>query len=138
MDGVPIKAKSKADRNVTKWILEDSRDYTIYQAAHVNHPSAVWCRQSVKNYEWLVEHFFGLLSEYKYRYGKTHKCQTIAFDLQSPPLNVKNWDWTPIPSCMDEQYVISKDAVQNYRNYYNFGKRHIHKWSNREKPEWII
>jgi hypothetical protein len=138
MDGIPELAKTKTGRQTQKWRLADSRDYTIYQAAHVNHPSAVWCRQSVSNYQWLVDHFFGLIEEYKFRYNKNHKSEQLAFVLQSPPLNVKKWDWTPMPSCMDTQYIISKNPIDNYRNYYNIGKRHIHKWTSRNQPEWII
>jgi hypothetical protein len=41
------------------------------------------------------------------------------------------------PSCMDDKYIISKDAVINYRTYYKIGKAHLHKWKNREAPPWI-
>lgn len=120
------------------WILPDARESVMYQATHINHPSAIWCRQSVENYLWLVEHFFGLMNEYMHRYKRVHKCNgEISYMLQSPPKNLKDWDWTPMPSCMAEEYIISEDPLTNYRNYYREGKKNLHKWTNRIQPEWL-
>jgi hypothetical protein len=58
--------------------------------------------------------------------------------LQSPPHKLKEWDWTTMPSCMDEIYRISDSPIDNYRNYYNVGKAKLHKWTKRTPPEWII
>lgn len=120
-------------------VLGDERDSVLYKATHINHPSAVWVRQSVQNYQWLVDHFFALMAEYTHRYGKEHKCfGYISFLLNSPPHNLKEWDWTPMPSCMDAEYIISDDPIVNYRNYYKFGKTKLHNWKNRQPPEWIL
>ena len=125
-------------RNVKQWTLDDERDSVIYQATHINHPSAVWVRQSVENYNWLVDHFFALMDEYTYRYGKKHKCSgDISYMLQSPPHNLKNYEWTSMPSCMDDKYIISDNPVINYRNYYRLGKISLHKWTKRDQPEWL-
>jgi hypothetical protein len=125
-------------RMKTEYVLNDARDNVLYQATHINHPSAVWCRESVENYNWLVEHFFALMSEYTHRYSKVHKCQgDLSYMLQSPPNNLKKYDMTPMPSCMDDKYIVSNDPVVNYRNYYKLGKVSIHNWKNRNPPEWI-
>lgn len=137
LDGVETKQVTDAGRSVKRYALNDSRHQVMYAATHQNHPSAVWCRSSIQNYEWLVEHFFSLCDEYKYRYEKTHKCFEMGFMLQSPPLNLKNYDWTKMPSCMDSQYIISDDPIINYRNYYRIGKKSMHSWKNRQPPEWI-
>jgi hypothetical protein len=138
LDGREVEGKSKTGRKVRRWILDDSRDEVIYTATHINHPSAVWCRESVENYNWLVDHFFALMQEYTHRYEKTHKCfGDLSYMLQSPPNNLKEWDWTPMPSAMADEYKISDDPLTNYRNYYKIGKSNMHKWTNREKPEWI-
>jgi len=138
IDGEEYIGKSKTGRNAKRWRLNDSREQIIYSATHINHPSAVWCRQSVENYAWLVEHFYALMTEYTHRYGKNHKCMgELSYMLQSPPFKLKEWDWTEPPSAMDDQYKISTDVVTNYRNYYKNGKAHIHKWTNRQPPEWI-
>ncbi len=138
LDGNEVEGKTKTGRKARRWVLSDAREDVLYQATHINHPSAIWCRQSVKNYDWLVDHFFGLMSEYTHRYKKIHACYgDLSFMLQSPPHNLKEWDWTPMPSAMDEQYIISKDSLTNYRNYYKLGKVKFHQWTNRQPPEWI-
>ncbi len=137
LDGVEYAGKSKAGRSVKRYRLDDEREDRVYAATHVNHPSAVWTRQSVENYNWLVEHMYGLIAEYEHRYNKQHKCKQIAYYLQSPPHNLREYNMTKMPCAMDDKYVISDDPVVNYRNYYNVGKRHLHNWTNREQPEWI-
>ena len=119
------------------WVLPDARESVLYKATHANHPSAVWCRTSVENYTWLSDHLYALLDEYTYRYGKRHKCSELAYVLQSPPKNLEAWDWTPMPSCMAEEFIVDKDPIMNYKNYYKVGKANLHKWTKREKPEWI-
>lgn len=119
--------------------LNDSREKVLYKETHINHPSAVWCRQSVENYLWLVEHFFALMNEYMHRYKKIHKCNgEISYMLQSPPKNLENYDWTQMPSCMPDEYKISHDPIVNYRNYYKIGKKHLHRYTNRNPPDWIV
>lgn len=137
LDGVQVTGKSKTGRNVKRWVLHDSRDDIIYTATHVNHPSAIWTREAVENYWWLAEHFAGLLDEYTYRYNKVHACYKLLMPLQSPPHNLKDFDMTPMPSAMAEEYRISNDPLTNYRNYYIKGKASMHKWTNRQPPEWI-
>ena len=138
LDGVEIEGKSKTGRKARRWTLPDARESVMYAATHINHPSAVWCRTSVQNYDWLVDHMYALMREYTNRYGKRHKCQgDLSYMLQSPPHNLKDWDWTEMPSCMAEEYIISKEPLTNYRNYYRIGKLNLHKWTNRQPPEWI-
>lgn len=137
LDGTVYSDASKSGRKVSRYRLDDGRDSVIYQATHVNHPSAIWCRQSVENYLWLVEHMYALLDEYTYRYGKKHKCYEIAIHLQSPPFNLKEYDMTPMPCAMDKEYIVSTEPVDNYRNYYKAGKASLHKWTKRDAPEWI-
>ena len=137
LDGTEsIDTSSGRKKKVYK--LPDDRDDVLYSATHANHPSAVWARQSVENYNWLVDHLFALSEEYTYRYGKTHLTITkLGVPIASPPLNLKDWDMTPMPSCMDEQYKIGEDPIANYRNYYKYGKASMHSWKKREAPEWI-
>lgn len=110
----------------------------MYLATHANHPSAIWIRERVENYLWLVDHFFALMDEYTFRYEKVHATKKLGYCLQSPPFNLKEYDFTPPPSAMDSKYIISNDPVINYRNYYINGKSHLHKWTKREQPEWMV
>jgi len=139
LDGRMVAAKSKTGRNVKRFVLDDARDSVLYTATHVNHPSAVWTRKSIENYNWLYEHFYALGCEYTYRYEKTHKCFTgeMNYMLQSPPLNLRDYDMTKMPSAMDDEYKISDDPITNYRNYYKHGKKHLHAYTKRGLPPWL-
>jgi len=126
------------NRKIKRWALNDARENHMYSATHVNHPSAKWVRESNNNYTWLFCHFHGLLNEYTYRYGKIHKCSSMMEWLSSPPKNIPIGPKTQPPCAMDKIFIISEDAVENYRNYYMAGKSHIHKWTNRKIPDWAI
>lgn len=119
-----------------KFKLPDAREDTFYKATHRNHPSAVWARTSIENYNWLVDHFEALLKEYTYRYDKRHASGRLLYDIQSPPKNLTAWDFTTPPSCMPDEYKIG-DLVANYREYYRKAKTHLHQWKVREPPQWL-
>lgn len=120
------------------WVLDDDRNDILYNATHINHPSAVWARTSVENYCWLADHLLALGDEYTYRYGKRHlSIEKLGYILQSPPYNLRDYEMTKMPSCMDAEYIISDDPITNYKNYYKYGKSELHSWKNRTKPEWI-
>lgn len=120
-----------------KFRLNDAREEILYRCTHRNHPSAVWARTSVENYNWLVDHLDGLLHEYTHRYNKRHKTQRLLHTLSSPPLNLKAWDWTTPPSCMPDHYVTG-DYVSNYRKYYQTDKAYLRAYKNRQEPEWLM
>ena len=121
------------------YALADSRNETIYSATHINHPSAIWARETSGNYNWLYRHLLALLEEYTYRYGKKHKVETtgMSFVLGILPGKIKVSNCTVMPSCMDEKYKVSVDPILNYRNYYREGKSHLHSWKKRVAPSWI-
>lgn len=142
LDGVEsIKISNNRKRKV--WELPDSRDSKLYKATHINHPSAVWVRQSKYNYEWLADLLIELCKEYTYRYGKRHKVEQtgLAQILQSAPLNsplmTKFSEPTP---AMPEECIVPGDSIASYRKYYNTKKRHIANWqgkiNSRDIPEW--
>lgn len=139
IDGTEYQGSTATGRKARRWKLDDDREISFYSATHINHPSAVWCRQSLENYNWLVDHLYGLIEEYRYRYGKVHKIaqDDLAYKLQSPPYKLENWDFTQPPPAMDKQYIVSDNPVDNYRNYYKKGKVHLHRWTKRSPPPWL-
>lgn len=137
LDGTEYIDKSKTGRNVKRWRLPDDRESVLYSATHINHPSAVWCRTTNNNYNWLYSHFLGLLSEYSYRYGKIHKCQSMVPWLMMSPQNITVGYLTPVTPAMPDEYKVPNDSVASYRNYYRGAKQRMHKWTKREVPEWI-
>jgi hypothetical protein len=127
---------ASSGRKIKRWRLEDtSLEAHLYKATHINHPSAVWVRQSNNNYNWLVCLFQSLLSEYTHRYGKIHSCDRLVYWVRKPPVNIPvGYKTQPTPAMPDEYKV--PDSVQSYRNYYLGAKNNMAKWKNRPIPEW--
>ncbi len=67
-------------RRIKRWKLNNSfaGDSLLYKATHINHPSAIWARESKANYQWLAYLLVELCKEYTHRYGKVHKCEEIG------------------------------------------------------------
>lgn len=132
------------DKHVVKMILEHTQllcsahhmtgGTAPYKLTHKNHPCAIWTRESLSNYFWLLEMTMELGKEYTYRYGKVHKSIQICIDL--PYIKLPDIGLTPFKLCMDDEYKIGNDVVASYRNYYIKAKNHIATWKSREVPEW--
>jgi hypothetical protein len=143
LDGSEVVVKSKTNRNVKRWVLDDEREGILYSATHNNHPSAIWCRQSKANYLWLVELTVALCKEYTYRYGKVHKCEQIGLVelLKTPPNNISDKPFTQVTTAMPDECKIPGDSIASYRNYYINNKVHLASWkgkvNSRNQPEWF-
>jgi hypothetical protein len=141
LDGQKLIGQNEVGRKTTKWIHpHELRDATLYGATHINHPSAVWVRQSSMNYMWAYELMLWLNFEFVNRYQKTDDHLTIRKLknlLSLPPaalVDIDNQKFTPPPKCMPEQYHY-ECAVQSYRNYYINGKADICVWKTGNIPE---
>lgn len=107
----------------------------LYQSTHVNHPCAIWVRQSNENYMWLYEHFKALCEEYTRRYKKIHATDLkLSLTLQHLPEDIPYKDFTEPPLAMLDIYKAS-DAVQSYRNYYEGEK--LDKGNTEEKERYF-
>ncbi len=139
LDGEKQPALTKTGRKTSRWVLSDERDSQLYVATHLNHPSAIWTRYNSANYTWLYEHFLALGREYTHRYGKVHLTLSKMKDVLAvlPQNIVRSNAMSLMPSCMDKQYIISDCPVTNYRNYYEYGKADLHRWSKRLPPHWL-
>lgn len=125
-------------RNIKRWKLSDSAlDQVIYQATHINHPSAIWVRQSSANYTWLQKLTISLLVEYEYRYEREHKCKPIAEILSSVPKNIPIGEFAQVTCAMPDEYKVVGDSIESYRNYYRGAKARMASWKKRDVPEWF-
>jgi Pyrimidine dimer DNA glycosylase len=138
LDGVQYKFLSKSGRSSTAWKLGDHREEKLYKATHINHPSAIWARESTENYKWLQSLLVAVCEEYTYRYGKRHSCESsgLVSLLQTIPNNIPHRELTPVRLAMPDEYK-DKDFVESYRNYYRLGKQHLMSWKKRSIPEWV-
>jgi hypothetical protein len=140
LDGTEKTIISDSGRKKKIWELTDDKNDHLYLATHVNHPSAIWARQTDKNYQWLYDLWVNLLSEYTYRYGKVHACSKLVPYLKEHPKNIPIGEFTGPTPAMPDEYIIKGDSVASYRNYYVRGKRHLAKWegkvNSRDVPLW--
>ena len=145
LDGVLTTGLSQSGRKRQQYILQDDLDKVLYSATHVNHPSAVWCRQSSANYMWLAELLEECCKEYTYRYGKIHKVESSGLMqiLKNVfPINIVNKPFTEPTPAMPDECKVPGDALQSYRNYYVMNKSHLWSWkgkiNKRTEPNWFI
>ncbi len=140
-------ARWQVDKHVIKMTLETTQllstahvvldgAQVAYKATHVNHPCAVWVRQSAAHYEWTFLHLLGLLGEYTYRYSKAHACVAHLTALADPPKNIARSGWSEPALAIPPAYRVGS-AVESYRAYYRHEKSHIHAWKHRQPPPWI-
>ena len=144
LDGTIIDTLSASGRKAKKYVLNDDRDSILYSATHINHPSAVWCRQSVANYIWLAELLEECCIEYSYRYGKTHKVESSGLMQalkNNIPKNISNQPFTEPTPAMPDDVKVPGDSLTSYRRYYVTNKTHLWSWSgkinSRERPQWL-
>jgi hypothetical protein len=125
IDGSQFIDKTANNHNITRYRLEDERERILYKATHMNHPSAIWCRMSDSNYNWLYQLTVELCKEYTYRYGKTHKCEELLETLFFTPNNIPHGPFTDPTPAMPDDVKIKGDSLKSYRNYYIKNKLEI-------------
>lgn len=146
------------DPETSKLHLENN---LIYRKTHINHPCAVWVRQSLANYNYVARLGLQLCKEWRYRYNHTrlHGCELkLIFLYNNPPslpnnIIIKNSKnpkcLTKLPQAMNKSCKIYKNSIRAgvtaYRNYYKSeDKSHLVSWTvkdgetrkNIKKPEW--
>lgn len=117
-----------------------------YKQTHINHPSSIWTRESLSNYNYVVSLGLCLCDEMRHRYNTPHqKSEKVLEWLRDNKPNIQDKGFTRPKLAMPDEFKIypTNDmtdlqwAVINYRNYYKLGKAHLHNWKNRKQPEWI-
>lgn len=127
-------------RHYKRWIMEEPVNSLLYKSTHVNHPSAIWCRDSAENYIWLSSLLVEVCKEYTYRYGKVHKAEEdgiVEWLVNNVPKKISNKPFTEPTPAMPDEYKDPKDSVDSYRTYYICEKYYLFSWTKRETPPWI-
>lgn len=107
----------------------------LYKSTHLNHPCAKWVRESRANFFECLQLFQELLKEYKYRYGRTHKCAELLPVFKALGTLVPDAPSTDKPLAMPDD-VKCACHVRSYRDYYSHYKRELGSWRGRSIPEW--
>jgi hypothetical protein len=143
-------AEYHCDKHVVKMILESAQllysaqwvlapatiPETAYRKTHVNHPCAVWVRESIENYQWLIDLGLALCSEYTFRYGKVHKTEAHLIWLAANPPPLPTTSRTPFRMAMPDEYKC-EDPVLAYQAYYLGAKERMLKFSKRPPPPFV-
>lgn len=140
LDGVPTQGFTVSGRRATRYFLNTDLNEVLYSATHINHPSAVWARQSRKNYVWLHTLLHYLCKEYTVRYGKVHKVERdgLLDKLYLVPENIdKIKVFVDPPPAMPDYCKVVGDVIASYRNYYIKEKASFAKWKTKI-PEWFV
>ena len=142
LDGEEYRRLSANNRSIKAWRLPDGREERLMKPTMMNHPSAIWLRQSDKNYLWLYNMWCELLKEFTYRYGKTHACARLIPDLAVLPTNIPHKPFTGPTPAMPDECKVPGNSLQSYHNYYNMNKGHLWSWkgkiNSRPVPKWLI
>ena len=137
LDGEMYLGKTAIGRNIKRWRLYDEREDILYKASHINHPSAIWVRESIENYFQMYKLYMAVLAEFTNRYGKVHGSSKPSIALIRPPSNIPMVKGTQLPQCMPEMCKVKNNPILAYRNYYIVEKNSFASWKNREIPEWF-
>jgi Pyrimidine dimer DNA glycosylase len=136
----PIKsAKFLDNKRVVKQVLESTQllsttlyCYCVkspYKPTHINHPLAIWTRESDSNYLWLIQHLEALCKEYTLRYNKVHKCEQFIPYFKENSINIQKGYLRNFINCTDLKDM--QDTHLAYRKYLR------NKWKNdKRKPKW--
>ncbi len=156
LDHDPRKAAQyHCDKHVNKMIVEHlqmmsvalayhgldparKKDGNFYSVnAYKNHPCTKWVKQSSANFARTYNLTMCLCDEFELRFGKEHSGRKSlkSIDRQSVLFYFSDVGLTPPAQAMPDFCKVDGDAVQAYRNYYNFMKWRFAKWSTKT-PDW--
>ena len=122
-------------------------DSPLMKPAMLNHPSTIWARQSLDNFEWLFEHGLSLCDEFRNRYEKAHGTQLRIHDCNEYQDIILRHDYpvkglTPVTIAMADEYRIENTfddewdfVIESYRHYYLEGKWQFAEWKT-QRPKW--
>lgn len=148
-------AQALCDKHVTKMTLESCQmlaavyhlpdaehppppktDGKPYRRGYWNHPSQVWARSSLANWQWLHAHAEALAAEHVYRFGSVHGCYpAILYMASLTPTWLPPGPPTEPPQCVSPEHR-GPDTVAAYRAFYDADKRRFATWTNRAPPSW--
>jgi hypothetical protein len=125
-----------------------------FQAFNPQHPTVIWVRLCIENYNYTADVAYYLTQEYTLRYNKIHACEKHVHWLRAnvPVFKkvsvysdkvklVTNEEFetrgmTPVPLAMPPD-SMKDDPIKSYRFYYNLHKKRFATWKT-VVPKWYI
>jgi hypothetical protein len=141
--GFVPRALNKEERDLINVLKRDikhlppeERPLTPYLPMMYNHPSTIWARSSLDNYEWTFCYGHALAEEYRYRYGKEHKSFWQVINKLPDLQSMERVGLTSFAMAMPDVLKDESDPIQSYRNYYMLDKATFASWTGRSQPDW--
>jgi hypothetical protein len=112
--------------------------------SHLNHPSTIWVRSSLSNYEWTWCYMHSLELERRYRNPKgkaIHEAYRLCIE-KLPDLDIPDVGMTKFALAMKSMiaqypdYVFEDNPIESYRNFYMADKSTFASWKSRQPPWW--
>lgn len=111
----------------------------IYKLTHKNHPSAIWIRESVSHYGYVLAMALELCNMYENTTGKIHKTYNTLINLLQSPANIESKSFKVPPVAAPDNFkilvVLGKTTEYAYQEYL---KSKFKEWANRDKPLKIV
>lgn len=143
-----VAARALCNKHICKMIVESAqlmsaaypRGSTRYAHTHVNHPCALWARQSLSNFKWLMLHSLEMCEEYTRRYHRTHKTESVIYEMLDALPNIPDVGLTPFARAIKEPWktqTMNLPIVEAYRQFYIGDKAKFAKWApHAQPPRW--
>lgn len=120
---------------------------TPHKGGYANHPCTIWAGETSANFNWLLQHGFGLVDEYRHRYNKEHACEDQLWDISNTNRRNKFIPSGPLTDIAlavgdfrpdDITHAPIADAIFVYRAFYRWDKSAFAKWDKdpSRKPIW--
>lgn len=148
MSTAHVLAGSAVQNAEGKWTNEVG---PLWAPTHSQHPCALWVRSSALHYRWLYHLWLHVLYEYEYRYGSkrppllswkgilyTHQVARLIASLEKNPSRLDQNGWSEPPQAMPDKFRVKGDSLTAYRRLYKVGKSHLHAWTGRSPPPFVL
>lgn len=122
-----------------------SQKGNIRRHSYYNHPCSVWVRDSITNFQWLLDHASALLKERRFRFDQPHFSSSFIDWCKINSPNLKNLGLTKPAQAFKIgvwDHLIDDDPVRGYQRYYVADKhydkngKNIFKYTKRNIPEF--
>lgn len=141
-------AKFLDDKRVNKMVTESVQMLStalnllggkgVYKTTHPNHPSNVWVRTTLANWQWLYEHTIALAEQYTQRYGKVHRAYKLLIEsdmYEQATQKLLDFGRTPFANCAaNKTYNLDfrhLPVFEAYRTYLDA------RWKlDKKEPTW--
>jgi len=113
-----------------RWLV----DKVVYAHTHVNHPSAIWVRQSYDHYIWVWECAKKLCELYSTRTGRSHKTEGILDIIAAAPKSIPENGFVRPPVAAGEEFITMSSVVGVCKAYQAYLCDKFQEWKSRAKP----